>query len=196
MAHFDRAQFALEFPPALQAICGEFAALDRGEHCAPRLVVVRAVGEFALRRKLFDVGERRVERARSDIPELQLADAGRVEHEPAAGQHEKLADSRRVPAFVVVLPGLARRHDVLAEPAIDERRLADARRAEQHGGLPGLDTRAERVAPLTVTAETTWTATPSATASTSATSSHGSSMRSAFVSTISGVAPLSQIVTR
>ena len=50
--------------------------------------------------------------------------------------------------------------------------------------------------PCPLTAETTCTATPSATASTSATSGHGSSSRSALVSTISGELPLSQIVTR
>ena len=47
-----------------------------------------------------------------------------------------------------------------------------------------------------MSALTTWTGMPIATASTSATISHGSSKRSAFVRTISGAAPLSQIVTR
>ena len=50
--------------------------------------------------------------------------------------------------------------------------------------------------PYPDTAETTCTGTPIATASTDATSSDGSSRRSAFVSTISGDAPLSEIVTR
>ena len=43
---------------------------------------------------------------------------------------------------------------------------------------------------------TTWIGTPTATASTAATCSDGSSTRSTFVRTISGTAPLSQIVTR
>ena len=50
--------------------------------------------------------------------------------------------------------------------------------------------------PSPVFALTTCTGTPCAAASTSATKAERSSKRSAFVSTISGLAPLSQIVTR
>ena len=50
--------------------------------------------------------------------------------------------------------------------------------------------------PSPVTFETAWTGTPTATASTSATAPSTSSQRSAFVSTTTGWAPLSQASTR
>ena len=62
--------------------------------------------------------------------------------------------------------------------------------------MPGVSRARSASQPWPVSAETTWTGTPTAARSTSATSGHGSSIRSAFVSTISGVAPLSQIETR
>ena len=60
--------------------------------------------------------------------------------------------------------------------------------------MPGWMRARSASSPCPVTELTTWTGTPSATASTSATIGHGSSSRSDFVSTISGAAPLSQIV--
>ena len=113
--------------------CGSSPGLDRGEHGALRLVHVRAVGEAAVRGELLDVRERRVEAGGAGVPELQLAQARRVDHEPAARQHEQLADAsscggpRRRPRASRASPSL------LAEPAVHERRLADAGRAEQDG---------------------------------------------------------------
>ena len=55
---------------------------------------------------------------------------------------------RRVTALVVVLARLLGRHRLLAEPAVHERRLADAGGAEQDGGHAGSDPLAQRVAAL------------------------------------------------
>jgi hypothetical protein len=55
---------------------------------------------------------------------------------------------RGVAALVVVLARLLRRHQLLAEPQVHERRLADAGGAEQDGRRAGADPRAQRVAAL------------------------------------------------
>src|SRR5207244_9448645 len=129
----DRTQLALELAPAVEPLARQLAGLHRREHGAARLVHVRAVAEAAIGCELLDVGKGRVQRGSADVPQLKLAEAGRVDYEPAAGQDEQLAVRRGMAALVVVLARLARDHHLLAEPEVDERRLADARRAEQHG---------------------------------------------------------------
>src|SRR5262249_43513285 len=59
LAQRDRAQLTLELAPAVETLARQLAGLDRGEHGAPGLVHVRAVGEAAARGELLDVGERR-----------------------------------------------------------------------------------------------------------------------------------------
>ena len=112
---------------------------------------------------------------------------GRVDHDAAAGQHDQLAMRRRVPPLVVVGTRLLHRHPLAAGEPVHERRLADAARADQDARSRPAPSRARSASsPGRSRALTTCTGTPSATASTSATSAHGSSSRSAFVSTISG----------
>ena len=108
---------------------------------------MRAVVEAARRRQLLHVRERLLETAVR--PELQLADAGRVDDDAPAGQHDQLAVRRRVPALVVVGARLLHRHQLAAGPAVDERRLADPARADQDRSDSRPQARPQRVEALT-----------------------------------------------
>ena len=93
-------------------------------------------------RELVDVGERARETL-GRLPELELAHAGGVEHEPAAGKPDQLARRRRVPAAPVEGADLLGRLALLAEQRVHERRLADARGAEQDDRPAGPEVRLE-----------------------------------------------------
>ncbi len=62
---------------------------------------------------------------------------GRVDEQRAAGQREQLAVGRRVAAAGVVVADLGGGLALLAEERVDERGLADARRAEDDRRRPG-----------------------------------------------------------
>jgi hypothetical protein len=64
------------------------------------------------------------------VRQLQLAQAGRVEDQAAAGPDDQLAAGRRVPTLAVVADLLDRLH-VPADQAVDQRRLAHTRGAQQ-----------------------------------------------------------------
>ena len=111
---------------------------------------------------------------------------GRVDDERTRRELDQLAAGGRV-AALAVLADLLRREQLLARERVDERRLADARRAEQHGGRARLEERASpRRGPSPVRLEIACTGTPPAIVSTSATAASGAGWRSAFVSTITG----------
>ena len=133
--------------------------------------------------------------ARVGIPELELAHARCIEHEPALGKRHELAVRRRVPA-AAVLADLAHGEQLRADERVHERRLADARRAEQRRRPSRRDVRAHRVDAVAVRRADGWTGTPNATDSTSYTRDSTSSQRSAFVSSTTGWAPLSQASVR
>ena len=78
----DRLQLPLELAPAAQTVEGERAVVHRTQHGASRFTCVCAVAEAALRREDLDVLERGADVA---VPELQFTEAGRVDHERAAG---------------------------------------------------------------------------------------------------------------
>ena len=88
-----------------------------------------AVGETALRREREDVGERLFEAVRGQ-PEVQLADAGVVDDDPAARQHDELPTRRRV-ATGSVLGERPRVEELLADERVDERGLADSGGTEE-----------------------------------------------------------------
>jgi len=90
---------------------------------------VGAVGETAVGRRGCDVLERGVEPL-VRVPQPNLPHPGRVEVEAPAGEQEQLAVRGRVPALAVGAE-LPDRHQLLAGQPVDERRLADARRAER-----------------------------------------------------------------
>lgn len=122
-------ELTLELAVAREPLRRERPAVDRRGHRAAGLGLVRAVGEAALQRQRLDVLER-LPHPLAGLPELELAQAGRVEDEPAAREQVELAARRRVPAAAVParLAGLERG---LAEQRVHDRRLADAGRAEQ-----------------------------------------------------------------
>ena len=60
------------------------------------------------------------------VPQLQLAHARRVDHQPAARQHDQLAMRGRVASLGIGLAHLARLLHVGADQAVDDRALADA----------------------------------------------------------------------
>jgi hypothetical protein len=92
---------------------------------------VRAVVEPALLRELCDVCERAIEIA---FPELQLAETRRVDQQGAVFECVQLAVPRRVAAAPVVSQ-VADRHQLTPCERVHERRLADARRPDQHDRL-------------------------------------------------------------
>ena len=95
-------------------------------------------------------------------PQLQLAHAGRVDHERAAGKLDELAACRRVPSLAVSAE-LLRREQLLAREGVDERRLADAGGAEQRSGDAGAGGSARTASsPSPVTFESAWTGTSAA----------------------------------
>src|SRR5262249_11020284 len=123
-------RLAQQAPVVLEPIRVEFAALDRRRDGAARLAFVRAVGEPATVRESGDVVKRRLDR-RFVRPRLKLAHPGRVDEERTARQLDELTRCRRVPAATVCLTDGARAKRVTAEEPVDQRRFADARRADE-----------------------------------------------------------------
>src|SRR5205814_5306621 len=138
----DRAQLALELQPAGVSLPRQLARPQSRLHGAVRLRVVRAVVEAAGERELLDVRERLLDGSGAAVPELELAEPGSVDDDPAAGQEDELAVRRRVASFVVVHARFLDCHQLAAREAVDERRLADAARAEQDRGRARLQPRA------------------------------------------------------
>src|SRR4029077_12797162 len=101
----DRLQLALQLQIALPALGCERALRKGVAYRAARLLVVCAVGEAAAPGDLLDVAERQVE---IGVPELQLADPRRVEHDSAQRQQDQLTMARRVTSGVIVFPHLLR----------------------------------------------------------------------------------------
>jgi len=134
--NLERALLPLELDVTLPSVRGERTVAQCRADGAARLGPVRAVGEPAAKRDLLDIAECLVE---VRIPELQLADARRVEHDSARRQYDELATRGRVAAAMVVLAHLPCLEQLLADEGIDERRLADARRADEHRGPIALE---------------------------------------------------------
>ena len=139
---------------------------------------------------LLDVAERQ-SRGRRGSPTAGLPHPRRVEQRRAARQWDELAVRRRVTA--AVRAELARDEHLASGEPVHERRLPDARQAEQRPG--SVRVRGTARAPRRRRrwkALSTTIGTPKATASIASASSAGSCARSALVSTITGAAPLSQ----
>jgi hypothetical protein len=83
-AALEPAELALELAPAVEALAWQSSASQRLADCAAGLALVRAVAEAAGRGQRRHVLEGLLEALR-DVPELQLAEARRVEYEPTAG---------------------------------------------------------------------------------------------------------------
>src|SRR3954454_12649759 len=126
-------QLALELAEALQTLRRQRATHGRGLDGAAGLPLMLAVAEAALLPQLFDLREGRLDPL-VPFPELDLAQARRIDEQAAAGGQEQLAVRGGVPAAVVPLAHLARALGVAAEKTVDERRLADARGAEEAHG--------------------------------------------------------------
>ena len=115
--------------PLGRQAAGGHRRLDR----AAGLLVVGAVAEAAQLGQRGDVGEGALE-ALVAAPEPQLAHARGVDDEAALRQHQQLAVGRGVPALAVVAD-LGDGQALVPEPAVDQRRLADPRGADQRGRL-------------------------------------------------------------
>src|SRR5690606_18292255 len=109
--------------PALQAARRKLAGLDRGEHRAPWLALVRAVGEPAAGRELVDLGEDAADPL-AGLVEADPADAGRVDDHSAPGERDELAVHGGVPPPAVAGPHLLGRHHLLPGERVDEGGLA------------------------------------------------------------------------
>src|SRR6266511_5571715 len=129
---FQAGELALQLPVALQTLGRKRAGADRLAYGAPRLRLVAAVVEAAFGLELGDVVEGLGQPVRA-LPELELAEPRRVDHEPAVRQRQQLAVSGRVPA-AAVLSDLLRLELLAPEQPVDQARLADARGSEQDDG--------------------------------------------------------------
>src|SRR6476469_10603383 len=114
-----REHFALSLPlqPRAKPVELERAVVDRFENGTAGLACVRAVAEATRRAEGFDVLEGCTDVA---LPELELAQAGRVDAEPAAGQLEALTVSRRVTPGTVGRNG-TRAHDLFSRQPVEQR---------------------------------------------------------------------------
>ena len=136
----------MELPVARESLARKRSLGERRLHGAARLMLVQAVREAARARELGDVLERRVERSVVG-PELELAHPGRVEEERAGRERDGLAVRCRV-AAAAAGRRRGRREDVPPGEPVHERRLADARGAEQRDRPPTGKVRLDRVEAL------------------------------------------------
>src|SRR5207237_6139195 len=104
---------------------------------APGLVLVRGLAEGAALGKLVDLRERPADTA-FGLPQLDLAQARRVDHHAATRKADQLARHRGVPADAVAAD-LARRQAVGTKQSVDERRLSHTRRSDERDGLAGAE---------------------------------------------------------
>ncbi len=132
----SRASFSI---PASRS-AGRRPSAIAGEHGAARLVAVRAVAEAAAARASSSMSANDAAQARGLLPHARQPQPRRVDHERAARERHQLAVTGRVAAAVVALPHRQRRA-LLAGQVVEQRRLADARRAEQHRRATGLRAR-------------------------------------------------------
>ena len=93
------AELADELRIAIQAFGGEGTVADGGQDGAAGLGLVGAVGEAARGGQVLDLGEGRGDPLGA-VPQLQLAQAGRVQDQATAGPDDQLAAGRRVPTGV------------------------------------------------------------------------------------------------
>ena len=125
-----------ELQVVLPALGIEPAVRQRRAHGATGLALMAAIAEAALLRERFDVGELAFGKVFL-AGQLDLAHAGRIDQAATGRQHDQRAVRRRVAAAAVVLAHGVRRLARFAEQRIRQRRLADAGRADQHGGIAG-----------------------------------------------------------
>ena len=181
-------ELPLQVPVAVPALAGEAAVREGGLDRTPGLPFVAAVGEPALCGELDHVLECAFEPLVGE-PQVELAHAGVVHHEPATGS---ATSSRRV---VVCRPDpssrVPRRQKVLAEELVDESGLAHAGRAHEGSVTPAGSSARTASRPSPVTGGHGVDGHRASISSAAATDS-GSPSRSAFVSRITGRAPLSQ----
>src|SRR5512139_2791998 len=132
-------------------LLAQFVSRDGCTNLASRFAVMTAVGIPAFPCKSADVGKGFLD-AFAGAKHPQFAHAWHVDQQLTAPKHDQLAPRRRVTPLTRVadLAGFER---TVAEQAVDQRRLANARRTEQAIGLAGshelanlIDARARHVA--------------------------------------------------
>ena len=189
-------QLALELPVAGEPVLVEPAVGERRADRAAGLALVAAVAEAARRRDVGDVVEGGLD-ALVGAEDLERPDPGRVDEQRSAGQLEQLAMGRRVAAARVRSADLGRRLAVLAEQRVDERRLADAGRAEDRRRRAGPQVGAQVVEPgAGPRRDRRRSRRPGAMASTATSRPSTSSARSALLRTTTGVISLDQATAR
>src|SRR5205085_2525920 len=139
-------QLSLESTTARHTRGVERARLDGGLHRAAGLVLVTAVAEAAALGKLVDIRERPADTA-FGLPQLDLAQARRVDHHAATRKADQLARHRGVPADAVAAD-LARRQAVGTKQSVDERRLSHTRRSDERDGLAGAEVCVQLLEPV------------------------------------------------
>jgi hypothetical protein len=82
-APLEPAQLALELAPAVEALAWQSSTSQRLADRATGLALVRAIAEAAGQGERCNVLEGLLETL-GDVPELELAEARRIEHEPAS----------------------------------------------------------------------------------------------------------------
>ena len=183
-------ELRLELEIALPPLDRQGAVVERGVNCTARLAIVCTIGELARGEQRRDVFECLVDAVVGD-PELELADARSVDDQRPAGKLDQLAPGRRVPARPVVAD-LLRCEQLLAGEGIDERRLSDTRRAEQHCGQSRRELLLDLLETGTRLAGDRDHRDTSGNGLDLCHGRPGTAWRSAFVSTMTGRAPLSQ----
>src|SRR2546428_13566060 len=122
-------ELALKAAEAREARRIEGAGLHRSAHRASRLDRVPAIAEAALRRELVDLRECAAKSV-VGVPQLDLAQAWRVDDQAASGKTNQLAAHRGMTAHPIAAR-LTCRETLDAEQRVDEWGLPHARRPDQ-----------------------------------------------------------------
>jgi hypothetical protein len=132
----DGVEFGVQFVVGVESGLGNGPVEDGLLDGATALGVVSAVAESAAGGDLGQVGEGVVE---PDVgePEVELAEAGRVDDEAALGKEDQFAGRGGVAALGIGFADGEGGLDPFAVDAVDEGRLADAGGAEDDGGRAG-----------------------------------------------------------
>lgn len=137
----------LEFHVVLIVGLAQPSLLDRCQDGAAWLVGVRAVAKSTLGSQIVDAGEA-VGDPLGGCQEAEFTHPRRVDQHGTLIQGEELAACGRVPALARGAHGVGFQR-VSSEEMVEQRRLADARRAEETVGLSRLDDLSDLVDPGT-----------------------------------------------
>ena len=132
------ADFELEFQEAVIPFARERAGGERFEHRA-LFSFVWVQSRKWQRTDSASISGKACFEPSAGNPDVEFSHARRVNDHAALGEENHLAPRSGMPAFGVIRAHFHGGLDVFAIEPVDQARLADARGADEHGGVAGLD---------------------------------------------------------